>query len=84
MVNISLQQGTSGSSAHAYGNQARMRHLEKHGITRLTGETLLRGTACPLDAADRDRARFSPGGLSHRDRDGGSNVRLLEHVSIRH
>ena len=59
--------------------------VEKHGFIAYQAEGLLRdGNGCLLDAADRDRDRFHAGGLSHRDRDGGSDLRLLQHVPIRH
>jgi len=38
------------------------------------------GNSCCVDPADRNAIDFTRTGLSHRDRDGGSDLRLLQHI----
>src|ERR1700680_2863340 len=65
--------------------QTRLRPCREARLYRLSCEgPPCDGNGCLLDAADRDRDRFRTGDLSHRDRDGGSDHRLLQHGPIRH
>ena len=58
--------------------------IEKHGFMAHHAKVHVQmGEACLLGGADRDRARFQPEGLSQRDRDRGSDLRLLQHLRNR-
>jgi predicted ATPase len=52
--------------------------VEKHGFIASQAKVhFATEIVAPLDTANRDRDRFQSGGLSRRDRDGGSDYRLL-------
>src|SRR5246127_3514999 len=63
--------------------QTRLRPCREARLFRLPCEGLpCDGNGCLLDATDRGRDRFYAGVVSHRDRDGWPDLRLLQHGPI--